>query len=182
MLFLRNKIFYGDYWFLRRNKLSWRWMPWNRIFAFLKWHFRCGLTVLRCLLRSMSPWESDKTVSRGKAPSRTSKMHIYGAAIFLPSYSSLRLYLSIRSIVWWGSKQQWQRTLPRVFITVDFPDGGNARFARASGIGAAEKRRTDREIGFGKREREKERPVSLSTCSFINWRRRSDYLFSVRSL
>lgn len=109
----------------------------------------------------------------GKTTTSRSKMHTYGPPIFLPRIQVSRLYLSIRSIVWWEFRQQWLRALPWVFIT-DF-----ARCTCFPELGMAEERKTDRENrsrrNEGERECEEERFLSLplSLClsmwSFINW-------------
>lgn len=66
-------------------------------------------------------------------------------AALLPSHSSLgTAHLSIRPIVWQGSRQQWQP--PPVFITADFPDGGKS-FCMCSRNGCGE--------GEGARERKR---------------------------
>lgn len=140
----------------------------------------------------MASEEHDQIVFSGKTTAiRTSETHICGTPIFLPLHSSRgSTYLS--TLLFDedpgnnGNERRRRYLLPPIFRMVE------NRFARAPGIGVAEKelerereKREKGERGQNGSCETKEKEIEhehASVWSFINRRRRSDYLFSVRSL
>lgn len=121
--------------------------------------FRCGRSSRTSSFhwRSMASEEHDQIVFSRKTTARTSGTHTCGTPIFLPSHSSRGSTYPIRLIVWRGSRQQWQRAPPLVFITADFPDGGKSSCTCSrNGCGEEKEERGGRERTGTKRKREGE--------------------------
>lgn len=160
----------------------------------LQWHFVWSLETNELVLLTIDGIgraRPDRFLGKNNGGSDEWNAHLRHSDIPPIAFKS-RLHLSIRPIVWRGSRQQWQRALPPVFITTDFPDGEKSFCTcsrnRCGGKGAGEREREKREKGERGQNgscETKEKEIEhehASVWSFINRRRRSDYLFSVRSL
>lgn len=110
--------------------------------------------------RSMVSEEHDQIVFSRKTTAAQTEWNAHlRHSDFPPIAFKSGLHLSIRPIVWRGSRQQWQRAPPPVFITADFPDGGKSfcTCSRNRGVAEKEVQRQKERGGGGWRREEGER-------------------------